>query len=58
MVNRGVIMKAQCEICYFTQRDIFAIPKEDLKGNNSGEDCNPLHTREEKRYETYKFKRH
>ena len=47
MVNRGVIMKAQCEICYFTQRDIFAIPKEELKENNSGEDCNPLHARKE-----------
>lgn len=47
MVNGGVIMKAQCEICYFTQRDIFVVPKEELKEDNNTEDCNPLHTREE-----------
>ena len=38
-------MKAECEICYFTQRDIFITPMEKIEDN--GEDCNPLHTRKE-----------
>ena len=40
-------MKAQCEVCYFIQQDFFVIPKEELKVEHNGEDCNPLHTREE-----------